>query len=152
MGIKPRKFNKNKDFFAGLMFIFFGIAGLWLARTYPMGTARHMGPAYFPSIIGGALAILGFVISARSLRMVGEPLLVPTLRPLILILAAVVGFALLLKPLGLVLALFVLIVLSCLGGWQFHLFEVAFLYLGLVIIAVSLFVYGLGLQFSIWPK
>jgi hypothetical protein len=145
------KFNKSKDFFAGLIFIFFGIAAICLAQEYPMGSARRMGPAYFPSIVGGALAIFGFVILARSLWSLSEPVRLPTLRPLIMITGTVVGFALLLKPLGLVLALFVLILISCLGGSQFRLREVAILYILLVLIAVTFFVYGLGLQFSLWP-
>ncbi len=145
------KFSNRKDFFAGLLFIFFGVFAMVLAREYPLGTLRRMGPAYFPTIIGGVLAILGFLISARSLWIGSEPVQLPTLRPLIMILGAIVGFALLLKPLGLVLATLVLILISCLGGWQFRWLEVTLLYLILVLIAVIFFVYGLGLQFNLWP-
>jgi hypothetical protein len=141
----------SKDLIAGLIFIFFGIAAIWLARDYPMGSARRMGPGYFPYIVGGALAMLGFIIAARSFWRLSEPIRLPTLRPLIWIIAGIVGFALLLEPLGLVLALFVLILISCLGGWQFRLLEVAILYIVLALIAVIFFVYGLGLQFSLWP-
>jgi len=144
-------FSRNKDLIAGLIFVFFGIATIWFARDYPMGSARRMGPAYFPTIIGGALAMLGLIISARSFRSLNDPIRLPALRPLIMITAGVVGFALLLKPLGLVLALFVLILIGCLGGAHFRLREVAILYIILVLIAVILFVYGLGLQFSLWP-
>jgi NADH:ubiquinone oxidoreductase subunit 2 (subunit N) len=145
------KFSQSKDLIAGLIFVFFGIAAIWLARDYPMGSARRMGPAYFPTIIGGALAMLGLIISARSFQSLSEPVRLPALRPLIMIIGAVVGFALLLKPLGLVLALLVLILISCLGGSQFRLREVAILYIVLALIAVIFFVYGLGLQFSLWP-
>jgi hypothetical protein len=145
------KCNRSKDLIAGLVFIFFGIAAIWLAQDYPMGNARHMGPAYFPSIIGGALVIFGFVISARSLWSLGEPFRLPTLRPLIMIIGAVVGFGVLLQPLGFILALFSLILISCLGGSQFRLREVAILYILLVLIAVTFFVYSLGLKFSLWP-
>ena len=145
------KIKKNKDFFAGLIFIFFGIAAIWLAQDYPMGTTRRMGPAYFPSAVGGALAMFGFIISARSIWSPSEPVRLPSLRPLIMIIGAVVGFALLLEPLGLILALFVLVLISCLGGWQFRLLEVAILYILLVLIVVIFFVYGLRLQFSLWP-
>ncbi len=141
----------RKDLITGFIFIFFGIAAIWLAQEYPMGTARRMGSAYFPSIVGGALAIVGFVISARSFWSPSEPVRLPTLRPLIMIGGAVVGFALLLKPLGLVLALFVLILVSCLGGSRFRLGEFAILFILLVLIVVTFFVYGLGLQFSLWP-
>ena len=134
-----------------MIFIFFGLAAMWLAQDYPMGTARRMGPAYFPKIVGGALVLFGFIISLRSLWSDGKPVRLPTLRPLIMIIGAVVAFALLLKPLGLVLALLVLILISCLGGSQFRLREVAILYIVLALIAVTFFVYGLGLPFNLWP-
>ncbi len=146
------RFNRDKDFFAGLIFIFFGLLAIWIARDYPLGTARRMGPAYFPSIIGGALAVLGFIIFLRSLWSGSEPVHWPGLRPLIMITGAVVGFALLLKPLGLVAATFVLILTSCLGGWQFRWHEAALLYVVLVLIALISFVYGLGLQIAVWPR
>ena len=145
------RIKKNKDFFAGLIFIFFGIAAIWLAQDYPMGTARRLGPAFFPSFFGGALVILGFIISALSIRIPNKPVSLQSLRPLIMITSAVVGFALLLEPLGLVLALFVLILISCLGGWQFRLLEATILYMILSLIAIIFFVYVLGLQFSLWP-
>lgn len=146
------KWYRSKDLIAGLIFVFFGIAAIWLAQGYPMGSARRMGPAYFPTIIGGTLAMLGLIISARSFRSLSEPIRLPALRPLIMIIAGVVGFALLLKPLGLVLALLVLILIGCLGGSQFRVREVAILYIILVLITVIFFVYGLGLQFSLWPS
>ena len=145
------KFYNRKDFFAGLLFVFFGLFAVVLAHEYPLGTLRRMGPAYFPTILGGVLTILGFIIAARSLWNGSDPVPLPTLRPLIMILGAVVGFALLLKPLGLVVATLVLILISCLGGWQFRWLEVTLLYLILVLIAVIFFVYGLGLQFNLWP-
>jgi putative tricarboxylic transport membrane protein len=144
-------FYKRKDFLAGLLFVFFGIFAVVSAGDYPLGTLRRMGPAYFPSILGGVLALLGFIIAARSLWAGGETVRSRTLRPLIMILGAVAGFALLLKPLGLVLASLVLILISRLGGWEFRWRETAFLYLVLIFMVVVLFVYGLGLQFNIWP-
>jgi hypothetical protein len=145
------KSKKKKDFWAGLTFIFFGIFAVCLAREYPMGTAVRMGPGYFPSILGGVLAVLGLVISMRSLWSNGELIRPLTLRPLILVLGAVVGFALLLRPLGFVLATLFLVFFSCLGGWQFRLREVALLYIVLIFISVIFFIFALGLQFTVWP-
>jgi hypothetical protein len=146
-----RRFKGSEDFFAGLIFIFFGVAAVWVAQDYPMGTTRRMGPAYFPTILGGALAVLGLAISARSLWIHGKPVQFPTFRPLIAILGAVIGFALLLEPLGLVLAVFVLVLISGLGSTPFRVRESVLLYIVLVLMAVTFFVYGLGLQFSLWP-
>ena len=53
--------------------------------------------------------------------------------------------------LGLVLAIMVLILLSCLGGEEFRLREVAVLLLALAGLAVGIFFYGLQMPFKVWP-
>ena len=71
-----------KDFWAGLMFIGFGLAFVVIAAGtpdfinrmfgdklipgYQIGSAVRMGPAYFPIVLGGLLAVLGAVIFLRS--------------------------------------------------------------------------------------
>jgi hypothetical protein len=37
-----------------------------VAQNYAMGTAVRMGPAYFPTVLGGMLAVLGSVIFLRA--------------------------------------------------------------------------------------
>lgn len=45
----PALKTKNpKDFWSGILFVTFGCAGLWFGRDYVVGTARRMGPGYFP--------------------------------------------------------------------------------------------------------
>ena len=57
-----------KDFWAGLMFIGFGLfAVAWSLTHYQMGTAVRMGPGYFPVMLGGLLAVLGAAVFAESL-------------------------------------------------------------------------------------
>jgi hypothetical protein len=60
------KITNGKDFWAGLMFIAFGLAFMYVARDYSMGTAVRMGPAYFPMVLGGILAVLGAVVLFRG--------------------------------------------------------------------------------------
>ena len=60
------KITNGKDFWAGLMFIAFGLGFMIVATNYAMGTAVRMGPAYFPTVLGGMLAVLGAVIFLRS--------------------------------------------------------------------------------------
>jgi len=136
--------RSRKDFGTGLIFVFFGAGAMFMSRHYPMGTVMRMGPAYFPSILGGLLALLGLAIALRGLYVRGEAPTPLALRP-------VVAFALLVQSLGLVLAVFALVVISCLGGLDFRLREVAILYLVLAALALGLFVYGLGLPFKLWP-
>jgi len=60
------KIANGKDFWAGLMFIAFGLGFMVVARDYTMGSAVRMGPAYFPTVLGGMLAVLGAVIFLRA--------------------------------------------------------------------------------------
>ena len=60
------KITNGKDFWAGLMFIAFGLGFMIVSTNYAMGTAVRMGPAYFPTVLGGILAVLGAVIFFRA--------------------------------------------------------------------------------------
>jgi hypothetical protein len=60
------KIRNQKDFWAGLMFLAFGLAFALVARNYQMGTAVRMGPAYFPTVLGALMAVLGAIVLARS--------------------------------------------------------------------------------------
>jgi hypothetical protein len=69
-----------KDFWAGLMFIGFGLFfAIWAYAYYQMGTAVRMGPAYFPFVLGGLLAFLGVLvlIEGFALPEEGTPLKLP---------------------------------------------------------------------------
>ncbi len=195
------KVTNGKDFWAGLMFISFGLGFMYISGNYPMGTAVRMGPAYFPTVLGGMLAVLGGVVFFRAfVSKTNEPLRVFPFRviPLVIglvlgvlafytqatretgqawqighlilsgiaivlmfaafgprslwvILASVVMFGYLLKPLGLVAATIILIVISAAGGHEFRWKEATLLAIGLAIFSVFAFVRGLGLPMNIWP-
>lgn len=146
------KIRNSKDFYTGILFIFFGILAVLISRAYPMGSAMRMGPGYFPLLTGGCLSLLGLVVVFRALRISGEPIKGLRIRPMMLVLGGVLAFALLVQPLGLVIAVLVLIIISCLGGWGFNVLEITFLCLVLATLAVGLFVYGIGLPINVWPK
>jgi hypothetical protein len=145
------KIRNPKDFYAGLIFIAFGAIGALLGPRYGLGTAARMGPGYFPTALGIILVLMGFAVSLRSLKQMGEPIARWQARPLLLVTSAVVAFAFLLGPLGLVAAILALVLIAALAGGEFRPREVALLYLALTMLAVGLFVYGLGLPFRLWP-
>jgi hypothetical protein len=110
-----------------------------------------MGPGYFPTVLGGVLAAIGLFIVAESFVTEATPPRRISFRPLILILGATVVFGMLLRPGGLVLAIFALIAISAMGGHEFRWKEVLFLCVLLAAASVAIFVYGLQLQMPIWP-
>ena len=141
------------DFWTGLLFGGFGLfMSLYAATHYPIGTAVRMGPGYFPLWVGGLVALLGALLLLQALRFEGPPLPRLHWRPLILILAGGVAFGYLLKPLGLVLATAVLVVVSAFGGHEFRWREAILLAIALAVFAIGVFVYALGLPFPLWPE
>jgi putative tricarboxylic transport membrane protein len=141
-----------KDFWAGVMFIAFGGGMAVIAlKNYQMGSAVRMGPAYFPSVLGGILAVLGLVLLARSFVLKGEKVPQIHFRPLVLLLVAVLAFGYFLKPLGLVGAIALLVFIGAFGGHEFKWKEVTILYVAMFIFSVLVFVKGLTLPFPICP-
>lgn len=145
------KIKAPKDFWAGLMFIAFGLGFLIVARNYAMGTAVRMGPAYFPTVLGALLALLGLAIFVESFIVKGEKVPRIVLRPMTLIVLGIILFGILLKPLGLIICTALLITVGALGGHEFNTKEVVILFVVLAIFAVAVFVKGLGLPIPVCP-
>jgi hypothetical protein len=140
-----------KDFWAGVMFCGFAATAILAARGYSLGSAGKMGPGYFPLLLAGVLAVLGGVLIARSVVLDGEPVSRLHLLPLAVIAGAVCLFGALIEPLGLVVSLAVLAVLSTWAGSQFRVLETVALTAALILFSIGVFVYALGLPLNVWP-
>jgi hypothetical protein len=145
------KIKSPKDFWAGLMFIGFGLFFLVVARNYQMGSAVRMGPAYFPTVLGGIMAVLGAIILFQSMMFDGPKVPKLSFKPIFFISLGLLLFGYLLKPIGFVLAIAVLVFVSAFGGHEFKTKEVAILAIVLVVFSVLVFVKGLTLPFPLWP-
>ena len=146
------KIKGPKEFWAGLMFIAFGVAFMVIAlMNYQMGTAVRMGPAYFPTVLGGLLAVLGLAVLADSLAEAGEKVPAFGFRPMVALCIGCLAFAYLLKPTGLIVSIFALVIISALGGHEFKWKEVLIMSAVLAVFSVFVFVKGLTLPFPIWP-
>ena len=141
-----------KDFWSGVMFCGFAVVAILAARGYSLGAAGKMGPGYFPLLLGGLLAALGGILIGRSLVLSGEPVPRFHLVPLAVIAVAICLFGVMIEPLGLVLSLAVLTLMSAFAGAQFRLLETVALAAALIIFSVGVFVYALGLPLNIWPS
>jgi hypothetical protein len=147
------KIKNQKDFWAGLMFVVFGLFFLvWAQTHYQMGTAVRMGPGYFPTVLGGMLAVLGGIVLFGAFAINGPKVPQLHFRPLLLISIACLLYAYLMKPAGLIVATAALVFVSAFGGHEFRWKEVTVLYVVLVIFSVLVFVKGLTLPFPVCPQ
>jgi hypothetical protein len=146
------KIKSPKDFWSGLMFVASGLFfAIWAITHYQMGTAVRMGPAYFPTMLGGLMVVLGLIILAGSLVMEGPKVPQFFFRPLLMISLGLVLYGYLMKPLGLVGATAALVYVGALGGHEFRWKEVTILYVILILFSWLVFVKGLSLPFPLWP-
>lgn len=142
--------KSQEDFWAGLMFIGFGLLAIYISQDYPMGSAMRMGPGYFPTYLGVIMALLGSAITLVSFKMEGERVKPFAWRAMILLSLAFAIFGWAIDHVGFVIALGALIFLSALAGREFRLKEVLVLMACLIVGSWALFIYGLELPFPLW--
>ncbi|AZG09519.1 tripartite tricarboxylate transporter TctB family protein [Pigmentiphaga sp. H8] len=145
--------RSEKRLATGLLYLLLGAGTSLLASGYPMGTSARIGPGYFPFWLGLLLAALGLSITVRAYA-AGAPkekLERWDLRSLSWMTGSVVLFGVMLKPLGLVLAIATLVVVASRASheftWRGALANAAVM----VVLIVGAFVHGLGLPFNLWP-
>jgi len=157
MGIKSQK-----DFFSGLMFMIVGIAFAWGATNYKIGDGARMGPGYFPLMLGVLLAVLGAIITFKSMvveTIDGEKIGSWAWKPLFFIICANLMFGLMLGGLpsikfpafGLIVAIYALTLIAALAGEEFKIKEVLVLATVLAVMSYLAFIVLLKLQFPVWP-
>ncbi|MBN9409492.1 MAG: tripartite tricarboxylate transporter TctB family protein [Burkholderiales bacterium] len=154
--------KSHKDFVAGLMFMAVGTSFAVGALSYKVGDAARMGPGYFPLLLGIILALLGSGVAAGALspRSQGAARIGGIAwKPLLLIVGANLLFGVLLggiptlgvPAMGLIVAIFGVVIVSSLAGHQFTLRGALLLAVVLAIGSYLTFVVGLSLQFQVWP-
>jgi hypothetical protein len=140
-----------KDFYAGLLFMLFGLAALVISRSYPLGAVARMGPGYFPRVLGILLLGLGALLSLSGFRSTVEVLSGWRWRPLVIVLLSVGLFCLTAQWLGLVVASMTLVFISSVASEEFRWKEALISGAIQAVAVVAVFVYGLGIPFPVWP-
>ena len=167
------KIKSARDFWSGLMFVVLGVFFATAAARYPMGPpclpgdacagslyarftqlSANPGAGFFPLALGLLLAMLGAVVLFKSLAIEsedGDAIGDIAWRPLLATGVAIVGFGLLLEPIGLVLTSLVLIAAMALAEAPLRWRSVV---VNAVILSVGawLFVaWGSKAKISLWP-
>ena len=154
--------KSQKDFFSGLMFMSVGAAFAWGATKYSVGTGARMGPGYFPLMLGVLLAVLGSIITFKSLVVEtagGDKIGSWAWKPLVYIILANLIFGVVLAGLpsiklpamGMIVGIYALTFIASMAepGWK-----VKNTFILSTILAVGsyiAFVVILKLQFPVWP-
>ncbi len=137
------RIKSPQDLGAAILLFVIGVAGLWFGREYEVGKASRMGPGYMPMALSWGLIIFGVVVGLRAVRLRG-PAIEPIIwRTNVLILLAIICFAVLIRSAGLAPAIFVVTVLSGFASKESKWKETIVLGVFLAILCVLVFIYAL---------
>ena len=145
------KIRSPKDFWSGLFFVAVALGFIGLSQQYGMGNMHRMGPALFPTLVGGLLAGLGLVIALRAFAIDGLPVSRFHARPIIISLAAIALFGVALAHVGLIAAVAALVLLGAAASRESRPLETIGLVVVLIAFSVAVFVWLLGLPIPLWP-
>ena len=145
--------RNRRAFAAGALFLVVSIFYFVMSFNYAAGTPARMGPGFFPrmvSILFGLVAV-GILIGSVSSKAKIEGLEKWDIKSLLWISGSVALFGLLLPTFGLVVALAVLVIVASLASPEFGWRGAVINTVVLVVFCVAVFVYGISLQFPVWP-
>jgi hypothetical protein len=143
--------RSNKDFLAGLLFLFLGGFAVAVANSYPMGSTMRMGPGYFPTALGVILCLFGVYLMVRGIRTGGKMESGWTWRPLAFITLSIALFGFLLDRAGMIPALVAMFFAAAAAGREFRFKEVLLLTVVMGAFAAAVFLYGLKLPYPLLP-
>ena len=141
--------RSTKDFWSGFIYICLGLGAMVIARDYSMGTAVKMGPAYFPTILGGLLVLIGTISVIRSFVVTGTPIGAFAIKGLALIIGATLLFGFLVRGAGLIVALPLLVITSAYASMRFRWQPTMVMALVLTLFCILVFIKALGVPLPI---
>jgi hypothetical protein len=137
--------------FGGFL-ILLAIVALTETRSLTIGTAADMGPGYVPRALSLIIMAFGIVIAGRSFFANHRSLPAIKLRPILWVLVSLAVFALLLPRGGLALATLGTMACSTFATPDYKWRESVIFAIVITAFTVLLFVNGLGLPLSVWPR
>jgi hypothetical protein len=144
------RIKSPQDAGAAVVFMAIGLAGVYFGSDLTFGTSARMGPGYFPLILSCVIFGIGVIVGFKGLTIEGPSIEPVQLRPIAVIVAAILGFGYLVDKIGLAITAALLTVLAGFARRDVNLLETLLLAVGLAIFSVLLFVYGLSQPFPAW--
>lgn len=141
----------DKDVLTGLLFVLIGGAFALGAADYGMGSARRMGPGYFPIVLGILLCGMGLILAGKSLwKQRPQQISRIYLRPLLALCASILAFAALIDEAGLIAACLACVLIAGLASAETRWRETILIAIGMAAFSALVFKMFLGLPFRLW--
>jgi putative tricarboxylic transport membrane protein len=141
-----------QDYYGGLALIGLALFAFWAASDLPGMRGFSFGPGTAPRLFAGVLLAMAIAVTAIGLFMQGSPLEHYAVRGPVLVTIAILTFAAMIRPIGLIFASFITFVIASAGSKEVRWVEALIAAVVLTTFCVCLFVYALNLPFQLWPR
>jgi putative tricarboxylic transport membrane protein len=141
----------RQDFVGGLVVIAVAVFAFWQAANLPIGTLGGMGPGMLPRSLAVLFGLLGALLVLDSVLEASVPLEPWSIWGPVLVAVAMVAFGLTVRPLGLVVAGPVAIVIAALASDEVRWVETIVVGVLMTAICIGLFKFALGLPIPLAP-
>jgi hypothetical protein len=144
------RIKSPQDVGAAVVFMAIGLAGVYFGSDLAFGTASRMGPGYFPIVLSWVIFGIGVLVGVKGITIEGPAIEPIRLRPIVVIVSAILIFGYLIDKVGLAITAALLTVLAGYARRDVSLMETLLLAAGLGLFCVGLFVYALSQPFPAW--
>lgn len=147
---RKRLIRAPRELAAGVSLIALGAAALWASADLEMGRLGAVGPGMLPRATAALMVVAGLGFAVFAFLRDGEALERWTLRGPLLLTLGVVGFALTIRPVGLVVAGPLVVLVGGAASSEARVKELAVFAVLTTLFCIGLFRTLLGLPIPIW--
>ena len=141
----------RQDFFGGVVIIAVAAFAFWAGADLPVGTFGGMGPGMLPKGLAVLLGLLGVLLILDARLESGLRLARWSIRGPVFVLGAVVAFGMTVRPLGLVAAGPLAVIIAAFASDEVRWGETIVLGIVMTIFCIGLFKFALGLPIPLAP-
>jgi putative tricarboxylic transport membrane protein len=150
IGIVP--VHAPRDLYGGIALMMLATVALITSSDLPGQRGFAFGPGTAPRLFSFVLAALGAAVALGGVFAEGPPIEKYRIRGPFFVIIAILAFAAMIRPLGLVPATFLTFLISILGSTEMRWVESLIAAVVMTLFCVLLFVYLLNLPFQLWPR
>jgi putative tricarboxylic transport membrane protein len=150
--VRGHKITNPQDYYGGLALIGLALFAFWASSDLSGMRGFSFGPGTAPRLFSGILLCMGVAVTLVGVFMEGAHLESYAIRGPLMVTLAILLFAALIRPVGLIISSFLVFMVASAGAKDVRWFEAVLAAVALTAFCTFLFPYALGLQFQLWPR
>jgi putative tricarboxylic transport membrane protein len=153
-GAKPVRglIKGPQDFWGGVALMAIALFALWAASDLQGTRGFSFGPGTAPRMFAYLLLALGAGVAITGFFAEGPPLQRYGIRGPVFVTLSILAFAVMIRPLGLIVSAFVSFMIAAMGSDETRWTEAVIVGICLTIGCALLFPYALGLPLELYPR